>query len=231
MTKQKQASPANESNSSPKAKSILKEGEDIAIASAMISLGARLQILEQETGLSYDRLSKLYREIKGCSAPKGMLPFSTDWFMSWHPNLHASIFYSIYRYLEKNTPSQGVRALVQAYQLYLEHENSTDGTEPVLSFTRSWILLRFINIGSLRMSTCNECNHEYITKPGVGESFVCSICRPPARIVGMLAKDGRRQADEQHNENDQTNAGAELDDLASNENGAEGTYLGRCLTA
>src|SRR5690606_19836646 len=74
-------------------KSVLQEGDDIAVASTMIALGARLQVLESETSLSYERLSRLYREIHGCSAPRGMLPFSAEWFMNWRANVHSSIFY------------------------------------------------------------------------------------------------------------------------------------------
>lgn len=44
--------------------------------------GARLQMLESETQLSRGRLIKLYKELRGSPPPKGMLPFSTDWFMT-----------------------------------------------------------------------------------------------------------------------------------------------------
>ncbi len=48
----------------------------------LITLGARLQMLESETQLSRGRLIKLYKELRGSPPPKGMLPFSTDWFMT-----------------------------------------------------------------------------------------------------------------------------------------------------
>lgn len=50
----------------------------------LITLGARLQMLESETQLSRGRLIKLYKELRGSPPPKGMLPFSTDWFMTWN---------------------------------------------------------------------------------------------------------------------------------------------------
>src|SRR5690606_30134879 len=100
-------------------KSVTKEADEILLASSMIELGARLQVLEAETSLSHDRLARLYREIRGCSPPKGMLPFSVDWFMTWLPNIHSSLFYNVYRFLVEHTPSQGVRAVIDAYKLYL----------------------------------------------------------------------------------------------------------------
>ena len=67
-------------------KSVITEAREILLAIDLIKLGARLQFLEAETSLSRDRLIKLYKEIKGVSPPKGLLPFSTDWFMTWLSN-------------------------------------------------------------------------------------------------------------------------------------------------
>ncbi len=64
-------------------KSIVQEARDIQLAMELITLGARLQMLESETQLSRGRLIKLYKELRGSPPPKGMLPFSTDWFMTW----------------------------------------------------------------------------------------------------------------------------------------------------
>ncbi len=59
-------------------KSVMGEAREIQLAMELIGLGARLQFLEAETQLSRDRLIKLYKEIKGVSPPKGLLPFPTD---------------------------------------------------------------------------------------------------------------------------------------------------------
>ncbi len=59
-------------------KSIVQEARDIQLAMELITLGARLQMLESETQLSRGRLIKLYKELRGSPPPKGMLPFSTD---------------------------------------------------------------------------------------------------------------------------------------------------------
>ena len=76
-------------------KSVLQEAQDIQKAVELIRLGARMQMLEAETALSRERLLKLYKEVKGVSPPKGMLPFSADWFMSWQPNIHSSLFMAL----------------------------------------------------------------------------------------------------------------------------------------
>lgn len=167
-------------------KSVAKEAEEILLATDMIKLGARLQVLQAETSLSYDRLARLYREIRGCSPPKGMLPFSVDWFMSWLPNIHSSVFFSVYRYLDAFTPAKKSRALIEAYRLYLEQSaagrlaNTDD--EPVLSFTRAWVLVRFFDSGMLQLSHCTRCTGAYVAHAHDPQhNYVCAICRPPPR--------------------------------------------------
>jgi len=166
-------------------RSVVRDAQDILLASDMIRLGARLQVLQAETTLSYDRLARLYREIKGCSPPKGMLPFSVDWYMTWLPNIHSSVFHSIYTYMDTYTPAKKAQALVAAYRVYLEQADvgrATPGSEPVLSFTRAWMLIRFFDSQLLQISTCERCQGGFIAHahdPQAG--YVCAVCRPPPR--------------------------------------------------
>lgn len=167
-------------------RSVAKEAQDIALATDMIELGARLQVLQAETDLSYDRLARLYREVKGCSPPKGMLPFSVDWFMTWLPNIHSSLFYSVYRYMDTLTPARKSQALVESYRLYLEQAcaGRVEGAaeEPVLSFTRAWMLLRFFESGLVQLSTCSQCHGQFVAHAHDPDAdFVCAICKPPPR--------------------------------------------------
>ena len=101
-------------------KSIVQEAKDIHLAMELITLGARLQMLESETQLSRGRLIKLYKELRGSPPPKGMLPFSTDWFMTWEQNIHSSMFYNAYSFLLKSGQCTCVEAVIKAYRLYLE---------------------------------------------------------------------------------------------------------------
>ncbi|MBB5213415.1 flagellar transcriptional regulator FlhC [Parapusillimonas granuli] len=174
-------------------KSVAKEAEEILLATEMIRLGARLQVLQAETNLSYDRLARLYREIKGCSPPKGMLPFSVDWFMTWLPNIHSSLFYSVYKYMDTYTPAKKAHALVEAYRMYLEQASAgrPDGAddEPVLSFTRAWMLVRFFDSNMLQLSTCTRCKGGFVAHAHDPQGdFVCAICRPPPRAGKTRAR-------------------------------------------
>jgi flagellar transcriptional activator FlhC len=162
-------------------KSILTEARQIERAVTLIQLGARLQVLESETDLSYERLLRLYKEVAGKSPSKGQLPFSTDWFMTWQPNIHASLFLNIHEYLNKAAALDEIDTVIKAYRLYLEQTES-QGLEALLSVTRAWRLVKFIDNGMLTMTECNTCHGHFVTHPHeIGKHFTCGLCNPPAR--------------------------------------------------
>jgi flagellar transcriptional activator FlhC len=166
-------------------KSIVSESEDIQLAIQMIKLGARLQLLESQTSLSRERLIKLYKELKGVSPPKGMLPFSTDWFLTWQPNIHASIFYNIYKFMVAYTDTTGIQAIIKAYSLYLEQvadDEADVDAEPVLSLTRAWTLVRFVESKMLTTKACECCGGEFIiNRYDLNQHYACNLCHVPSR--------------------------------------------------
>jgi flagellar transcriptional activator FlhC len=165
----------------PRVKSILTEAKQIERAVTLINLGARLQVLESETDLSYERLLRLYKEVSGKSPSKGQLPFSTDWFMTWQPNIHASLFLNIHEYLNKTAALDEIDVVIKAYQLYLE-QVAVQEIEPMLSVTRAWRLVKFVDNGMLTMTKCSSCGGHFVTHPHeIAKHFVCGLCNPPAR--------------------------------------------------
>ena len=148
---------------------------------SLIRHGARLQLLELETSLSRDRLIKLYKELQGVSPPKGMLPFSIDWFLTWQPNIHSSLYLLIYRQLEAHAGLKGIEAVSKAYQLYLEQMPPEPGQEAVLSLTRAWTLIRFFNNSMLSTTDCKRCGGIFIVRPRGGFRYVCGLCHMPSR--------------------------------------------------
>lgn len=164
-----------------KIKSLTAEVVQIKLASDLIELDARLQVLESETQLSRERLIRLYKEIKRKSPPKGMLPFSTDWFMTWQPNIHASLFLNVHEYLNKAAEMEEIDTVIKAYQLYQEQVQA-QGLEAMLSVTRAWRLVKFVDNGMLTLTKCSRCNGQFVTHPHeIARHFVCGLCNPPAR--------------------------------------------------
>ena len=162
-------------------KSILTESRQLERAVRLIQLGARLQVLESETDLSYERLLRLYKEVSGRSPSKGQLPFSTDWFLTWQPNIHASLFLNIYQYLSKASALEDIDAVIKAYRLYSE-QVKTCGLEALLSVTRAWRLVKFIDNNMLTMTRCARCGGHFVTDAYESpRHYVCGLCQPPAR--------------------------------------------------
>lgn len=162
-------------------KSVVEDVREVARARELIELDARLQVLESETVLSRERLLRLYKELRGKSPPKGMLPFSTDWFVTWMPNIHASLFMAIYRHLRAAAGIDRVDAMIRAYRLYLEQCGGSE-LEPALSLTRAWRLIKFFEAGMLRFATCRRCEGDFVVRDlDLTSRYVCGCCQPPAR--------------------------------------------------
>ncbi len=163
-------------------KSVVSEAQEIQLAIELINLGARLQLLESEVILSRERLLKLYKELKGVSPPKGMLPFSTDWFITWQPNIHSSLFINIHKYLVDHAGISGIEALIKAYKLYLEQVPADVGEEPVLSITRAWTLVRFFDVKMLSMASCEKCRGHFVVHClDLHNDYLCGLCHMPSR--------------------------------------------------
>ena len=162
-------------------KSVLNDSRQVERAVALIQLGARLQVLESETNLSYERLLRLYKEVAGKSPSKGQLPFSTDWFLTWQPNIHASLFMNTYEYLSKVSVLDDIDAVMKAFKLYSE-QIAACGVEPLLSITRAWRLVKFVDANMLHMTKCSKCGGHFVTEPYENaRHFECGLCTPPAR--------------------------------------------------
>ncbi|MFN4328634.1 MAG: flagellar transcriptional regulator FlhC [Limnobacter sp.] len=164
-----------------KVKSILSEAAQIQLATELIKLDARLQVLESETQLSRERLLKLYKELKHKSPPKGMLPFSTDWFMTWQPNIHSSLFINIYQTLIKSTEIEEIEAIIKAYRMYMEQVRQL-GMPEVLSLTRAWRLVKFFDAGMLTTTACTSCDGHFVVHTyELVNDYVCGLCHMPSR--------------------------------------------------
>lgn len=166
-------------------RTVAGEAQQVRIAIELIEMGARLQLLQEETSLSRERLLRLYKEIKGESPSKGMLPYSTDWFTSWQPNIHSSLFMGIYGFLLKHAGIEGIRGLISAYRLYLDQIQGVESghqCKPVLSITRAWSLIRFFRADMLQLVVCRECGGRFVAHTNdLHDNYVCGICHPPAR--------------------------------------------------
>src|SRR5262249_53348995 len=102
-------------------------------------------------------------------------------FMSWQPNIHSSLFFDTFRYLEEHAGVRGIEAVIKAYRLYLEHVKA-NGLECVLKFTRAWSLVRFVKANMLRTVGCAQCSGKFIVHSmDLHDKYVCGMCHVPSR--------------------------------------------------
>ena len=162
-------------------RSVIGDAREVQRATELIELGARLQLVESETRLSRERLLRLYKEIRGVSPPKGMLPFSVDWFITWMPNIHASLFLGIYQNLIQGSELDEIVAITKAYRLYLEQCTAQE-QEAALSVTRAWRLVKFVDAGMLRTIPCTLCGGHFVVRTDdLHDGYVCGLCHMPSR--------------------------------------------------
>jgi flagellar transcriptional activator FlhC len=169
--------------------SLVQYAREVTRAVELIELGARMQVLESELALPRKRLTRLYREVKGASPPKGMPPSSADWYMTWQANIHASLFYNAYVFLKDEAHCSHLDALTKGFRLYRAH-CAQGGIEMQLDLTRAWTLVRFFNGGLLQLTPCSRCAGKFVAhKYDVPGRNACVICQPPSR-AGKPARAG-----------------------------------------
>ena len=64
--------------------------------------------------------------------------------------------------MSKGVDLDSVELLTKAYRLYNE-QVATAEIEPLLSFTRAWRLVKFVDAGMLTRTKCAECSGQFVT--------------------------------------------------------------------
>jgi flagellar transcriptional activator FlhC len=174
---------------------LLTQAKVLEAAAELIRLGARMQVLENMTPMPREKLLRLYKEIKGEAPPRGMLPFSTEWFLEWQPAMHSALYLTHRNELRRLSGSvtaagSGAGALWHmpiSYKAYLQSVEAC-GLEPVLTLTRAWSLERFLSSKMLKEVSCRRCSGIFLGHAhDIERGFICGLCKVPPR-AGKTAK-------------------------------------------
>lgn len=180
---------------------LLTQAKVVEAAAELIRLGARMQVLENMTPMPREKLLRLYKEIKGEAPPRGMLPFSTEWFLEWQPAMHSALYLTHRNELRRLSGLAGAATAATnplwhmpiTYKAYLESVKSC-GLEPVLTLTRAWSLERFLGSRMLKEVSCRRCGGVFLGHAhDIERGFVCGLCKVPPR-AGKTAKAKANQA-------------------------------------
>lgn len=165
---------------------LVEQADTIQRAAKLIQLGARMQVLEDLTPMPREKLLRLYKEVKGVAPPRGMLPFSTDWFLEWQPSIHSALYLAQRNEMRRLTGKTPKELLPDAYRKYLESVSAC-GMEPVLSMTRAWSLERFMAGKMLKEIPCKKCGGLFLAHAhDLDRGFVCGLCKMPPRAGKTL---------------------------------------------
>lgn len=170
--------------------SLLKQAKVVEAAAELVRLGARMQVLESMTPMPREKLLRLYKEIKGEAPPRGMLPFSTDWFLEWQPSMHSALYLAHRNEIRKlgGENHSGLPLgdsplwhMSVAYRAYLQSIKAC-GFEPVLTLTRAWMLERFLNSRMIKEVNCRRCHGVFLGHAhDIDRGFICGLCKVPPR--------------------------------------------------
>ncbi|SEQ75266.1 flagellar transcriptional activator FlhC [Nitrosomonas sp. Nm51] len=101
--------------------------------------------------------------------------------MSWQPNMHSSLFINIYNFITTHADINSIDALIKGYKLYLEHIEANK-LEQVLSLTRAWTLIRFVESEVLCITPCVKCGGEFLVHSlDIHSNHICGLCNIPSR--------------------------------------------------
>jgi hypothetical protein len=152
-----------------------REREACELALRLLRYEARSCLIRTCTGLSEDRVRKLYKTYlqhhgaKQLRRKRGKAPHEAATFMrNSHAHLEASLLAGILQSLTLTEPANSqprwlpplsfVERLCDAYDYYLQCMNSTDRTrEAQFSFEHAWFLMQTLARGALRLVDCPHC--------------------------------------------------------------------------
>jgi flagellar transcriptional activator FlhC len=83
------------------------------------------------------------------------------------------------------TGVDGIQAILKAYRLYTQQvhdDQAEEQLEPVLSLTRAWTLVRFVESKMLTLKPCSCCGGNFIVNTyDLNQDYVCNLCHVPSR--------------------------------------------------
>jgi flagellar transcriptional activator FlhC len=99
---------------------------------------------------------------------------------------------AIYEHINKSSAIDEVEVLIKAYRLYLEQVRQL-GLTVVLSLTRAWRLIKFVDCGMLTTAPCTVCQGLYVVHThDLVDRFVCGLCHMPSRAGKTKPRSGDR---------------------------------------
>lgn len=182
----------------------------LGLAHRLLTLNARLPVINALTGLPRRVVVKVHWEVHGTAPTNGLLPYDTHWITKTATNcIHASLFMQAYLTIHDriNNREQVLlgQVFLKAFELYLEslriNANPTwrETTEPQLSIDRAYTISRQYHVGQVMFKPCKTCHSGFVAVRDIPVEYqlcpVCGIWPDPARWNIGKARAGRSSKD------------------------------------
>lgn len=150
--------------------------ETMALAHEIISLGAKIGVAHEMTGLPKRQLIDMHHDAFGRAPTVGRAPKGAYWFIKPENQPDASLLHCYYLGLvQRGEPK--VKAILSAYRSY-QTAKQKQGKEPALNINRAWYLVKAMDDCELDVTSCSECgamNVIGLNTPPLG--YICSFCK------------------------------------------------------
>lgn len=145
-----------------------------AVAVDLLSLQARVNIIEEVTGISARILRKAFFEMHHRSPPSGSSKFTTNFiFKSFQKTKQATLFLFFFRIEDDD---EFYRRCINAYRRYDKYIFTVSNRKPLLSFSDSWMIAKWSECGTVKLVRCGHCRSAKLVSSEF-QSSVCSVCK------------------------------------------------------
>lgn len=177
------------------------ERQHCELALRLLRYQARSCLIRTCTGLTDDRIRKLYKSYLQPQTPqrrkRGKSPHEPAVFTrNARTQLEASLLAGILQSLtladatnadERWQPSMAyVQRFCDAYEYYRHMLALTQASEPIFSFEHAWFLMQMLAGGLMQMRRCAECGAMHLHDVLAVSARPCSFCETATRPVLSL---------------------------------------------
>lgn len=152
------------------------EAMQLAIEAAEFK--ARPPIIEALVGIKISTALQIYKQVNGCSAPRGQLPNEPTYYIKT-PQRHMDSVWFIKTYLLLRSGGEPLApAAVKAYRCY-DKIVQAGRRERIISFDRAYYLIRHVEVSKvLNLATCSRCDSDFLYRDLElpDENKYCPVC-------------------------------------------------------
>ena len=148
----------------PKVTSLVSEADKMEHAIRLTKFGFKSTIISSVSGIGFDRIRKLWKEIHGVSSPVGNNPESYNLLETHKQVINCSLFLKVYIKLGGDNVMINIDfdKLMESAELYKLLLDKTDLEKPPLNPNEMFVLARDLRCDIISVHTCPNCGMFYV---------------------------------------------------------------------